>query len=982
MPLLQHVTGASLLVTPSLEEAKDLMYSLGTYLEDEEYAFYPPLSQLPYRVLAVSKDLEQIRLSVLRRLLSNKLKVVVTTTEALLERLAPLACYTQNGLIFKLEDEVKMENLATNLVSLGYIREEIVETNGQFAVRGGVLDVFGQGEEEPWRLEFFGDEIESIRCFDINTQRTVNQLVKIEILPAVIFSLTVAECKKAHMAIKEDLDKQEKSFASSKTSKEWKHFRDELLEDLDFLEEGKQIGDIQRLLPYFYKQKLGILDCFPGNSLVVLFETMKVVTDLEQIAQDYQETFTSLLANGVVLPKQSESNFWYQEVMEKIGNHKSLFFNSLPQKLKHLSFTGITQQNMQTITQYGGNLILLQEDLRFWLQEKYTVVFLLNEERSKLLQEELNFAGFITTKIISLPKDTGPHLYFLSEILNHGFVHQACRLVLLGEQDLYGKKRKKRIGRSMVKGSKISSFTDLNIGDFIVHHQHGIGKYLGIESLQVGGVRKDYIAICYAAEAKLFLPIEQISNIQKYIGSESHGPKLSKMGGSDWQKVKTRTKKGVEDMADELLKLYQERASRKGYAFSEDSEWVSGFESAFPYEETVDQLEAINAVKQDMESDKPMDRIVLGDVGYGKTEVALRSAFKAVMDSKQVAMLVPTTVLSQQHYETFLKRMKDFPVRIGLLNRFRSPKEQKKTLAALKCGMCDILIGTHRILSKDVLFKDLGLVVVDEEQKFGVAHKEKLKQLCVNVDYLCLTATPIPRTLQMSFSGARDLSIIETPPEERLPVQVFVLEYQEVWIKTAISRELSRGGQVFYLHNKILDIEKVVIKLRLLLPNVEISFAHGQMDDLLMEQTMMDFINGDIQVLVCTTIIENGLDIRNVNTIIVDEADKLGLSQLYQLKGRVGRSNRQAYAYFAYQPQKVLNEVAEKRLKSIKEFAAFGSGFKIAMRDLEIRGAGNMLGSEQHGHMAAVGFEMYMQMLEETVRDLQGENHQIGRAHV
>lgn len=711
----------------------------------------------------------------------------------------------------------------------------------------------------------------------------------------------------------------------------------------------------------------------PKDAVLIMDEPTRIRETARQMEREEAEWQTALLGQGEYLPGLKVS-FTYEELFQQNPLdviYLSLFMRQTP---------GIQPQNIVQILcrgmqQFHGQMHALKTEWERWIKGRYRVIFTAGtEERAERLIRVLADYGMEVTKDTSENPPVPGHPVVRIGTLLGGFEMSATRLAVITEGEVFTQRRRRarRIAK-MDYAEKIKDYQDLKPGDYVVHVNHGIGRYAGIETLEVDGRHKDYLLIQYAGNDKLYVPVEQIEQVQKYIGSEEKKPKVYSLGGSEWSKVKNRVRSSVQDIAAELIQLYAKRQAAKGYAFSKDTPFQREFDAMFPYEETPDQLRSIEEIKRDMERDRPMDRLLCGDVGYGKTEVAIRAAFKAVMDGKQVAVLVPTTILAQQHYETFRERFADFPVEIRVLSRFRTRKEQRETIKGLKDHTVDIVIGTHRLLSKDVQFRDLGLLIIDEEQRFGVKHKEKIKQMKHNVDVLTLTATPIPRTLHMAMIGVRDLSVIETPPENRFPVQTYVLEYSAALVREAIERELARGGQVYFLYNQVHNIDQMADQVRQLVPEARVAVAHGQMPETELEKVMLDFLDGEYDVLVSTTIIETGVDIPNVNTLIIYDADKMGLSQLYQLRGRVGRSNRIAYAYFTYQRDKVLSEAAEKRLQAIKEFTELGSGFKIAMRDLAIRGAGNLLGAEQHGHIASVGFELYSQMLKEAIEELQGK---------
>lgn len=961
------------IIAPEEDTARKWADDLTTFFPDK-VAQFPAREMLQYQILAHSKELVAQRLSVMTRITKGEVKCLVTTGEALTQFLIPSKIFKDS--LFSLEKSqiVEWEQLIAKFSFLGYERVDLVEAKGQFAVRGGIIDIFLLNEEEPVRIEFFDDEIDSIRFFGLEDQRSHAEISNLTIGPARELLIT-EEAK----AIGQEAVEKEWQAALKRLEKNGKRSAIENLnlkvrEGLDVLEQGLWTESLERWQPFFYPKQASILDYFPTTPYLIIDENNRIIEHLEVKERERSESFVDLLAAGGALPGQSSIYLTTNEFTRLISRYQTVCLSALPHKLSGIEPKNIQSIVTKTMHPFMSKFNLLAEDLELWKKGHNRVLLMVqDEERAKFLE---NLLADHKIEAVTLPEINNPlssGVYITVGMLNQGFEYPDLKLVVITEQEVFSQRKRKKKHHKAKEGSKIGVFTDLEVGDYVVHVHHGIGRYLGIEKLTVDGIFKDYLLIQYAGEDKLYIPTDQVDLIQKYIGSEGRAPKLNKLGGSEWNKVKSRVKASVQDMAKELLKLYAAREAAVGFAFSPDTVWQKEFEDSFPYTETPDQLQAIIDVKKDMESRKPMDRLLIGDVGYGKTEVALRAACKAVMDSKQVVVLVPTTVLAGQHYNTFKQRFKNYPVEIGLLNRFKSPKEQSLVLQGLKDGSVDIVIGTHRLLSADVKFKDLGLVIVDEEQRFGVAHKERLKQLRNSVDVLTLTATPIPRTLHMSLAGARDMSVIETPPEERYPVQTFVVEYSGEMIRDAIKRELNRGGQVYFVHNRIADLDRIANHLQALVPNCRIGIAHGQMKEDELEEAMLAFIEGETDLLVCTTIVENGLDISNVNTLIVSEADHLGLAQLYQLRGRVGRSNRLAYAYFTYRPDKVINPVAEKRLRAIREFTEFGSGFKIAMRDLEIRGAGNLLGPEQHGHMLAVGFDLYCRLLEEAVEELKGD---------
>ena len=731
---------------------------------------------------------------------------------------------------------------------------------------------------------------------------------------------------------------------------------------------------LELYVPYTELELVSILDYIPKNTLLVIDEPVKSREKSKRVLEEYRISMEDRLSYGHILPKQIELIFEYEDIISKMAQFKKLFMMNFESQIEEFTTSYTLPLRVYENNTFYKNLDLLEKDLKEWKKEKKRVIILSGvKAKAMRLIEELEQRGIIVSYTENMDSVLPGQILIYKGYLGKGFCYTDLGLYIIADKDLFGKEKKDKKRKKKYHGTKIQSFLELAPGDYVVHEQYGIGVFKGIEQIVVEGISKDNLKIEYADKNILYVNINQMDLVQKYVGAEGKTPKLHKIGGTEWKKSKAKVKGAIKDIAKDLVKLYSKRQYARGFKYDADTMWQREFEEMFPYEETGDQLDAIEDVKKDMESDKIMDRLICGDVGYGKTEVAIRAAFKAVQNSKQVAYLVPTTILAQQHYKRFAERMENYPVRVELLSRFRTPKQVKETLKGMENGQVDIVIGTHRLLSADVKFKDLGLVIIDEEQRFGVTHKEKLKQMRTQVDVMNLTATPIPRTLHMSLIGVRDMSVLEEAPVERKAIQTYVIEYSEDFIKDAISRELARGGQVYFLHNQVFDIEEKANRVQELLPDARVAFAHGQMSERELEKIMLDFVQGEINVLVCTTIIETGLDISNANTIIINQADRMGLSQLYQLRGRVGRSNRIGYAYLMYQKDKVLKEVAEKRLQAIKQFTELGAGFKIAMRDLEIRGAGNLLGAQQHGHMEAIGYDLYCKMLSEVVSEERGE---------
>ncbi len=891
-------------------------------LYDPDVLYYPAKDLIFYEADLSGKTLLTQRIRGIRALLEQKKTAIVTSTGGCMDYLLPVRVFRENRIFLKVGGEINLPAFAEKLVKIGYERNSQAEAPGQFAIRGDILDIYDLTEENPWRIELFGDEIDSIRCFDAESQRSIENLQEICIYPAT-----------------EEIGKEEKGYSGKLTDT--------------------------------------LLDYLPEKYAVVLDEPGRILDNADALSLEFQEYMTRRLEKGQVKSEDTVRMLTREGLLYELNRRNCISLSLLEPRKKDWEIHEDYPVQVRSMGSYNGQFLTLTEDLKKWKKSGYRVI-LLSPSRTRgqrlaqeLRDEELN-ASYV---------EEADRFVAAGEILvalgfaAHGFEYPMQKFAVITESDIFGReKKKKKKKKYQNAGDRIQSFAELSVGDYVVHENHGLGIYRGIEKVTVDHTVKDYIKIEYSGGSSLYIQATGLDVLQKYAGSEAEKtPKLNRLGGQEWNKTKTRVRGSVKNIAKELVELYALRQKDTGYQYGPDTVWQREFEELFPFEETEDQLAAIAATKADMESPRIMDRLICGDVGYGKTEIAIRAAFKAVQENKQVVLLAPTTILAQQHYNTFIQRMKDFPVRVDLLCRFRTAKQQKQTLEDLKKGLVDILIGTHRVLSKDVVFKDLGLLVVDEEQRFGVTHKEKIKQMKTNVDVLTLSATPIPRTMHMSLIGIRDMSVLEEAPQERMPIQTYVMEYDEELVREAISRELARNGQVFYVYNRVQSIVEQTNRIQALVPDAAVGFAHGQMSERELEKIMYSFINGELDVLVSTTIIETGMDISNVNTIIIHEADRLGLSQLYQLRGRVGRSSRNAYAFLMYQKNRQLKEVAEKRLHAIREFTELGSGVKIAMRDLEIRGAGNLLGAEQHGQMEAVGYDLYCKMLGEAVREAKGE---------
>ncbi len=972
--LNQHMDKQILIITYDEIKAKKIYEDIKNF-DESIVELYPTKEVLFYKVDAISSERTNERLKVLSRLMLGESIIVIAHIESVLNKLIEPNLFKEQIIKIGLGDKVELNELAEKLISCGYERESMVEGVGQFSIRGGIIDFFSANNESPYRIELFDDEVDSIRTFDIGTQRSLKTIESIYISP--IKEIFVLEDYRDDIIKNMEKDLRRCTKGLEEGSKTRENMEEKFNEYLMELKENLHIPNIDMIVPYIPKRYLSnILGYFKDDSIVFIDEPKRVEERVKSIREQFLLKYSDVLEAGEVLSSHEEINYEYIDVIDDIKKKICIANTAL---LKHDSIfspKSILTFSSKSMHSYHNKMDLLKEELEHYKYRGYKVIiFSGTEERGRRLQETLMDLGLVCSYVEDGNRDIKSSQIFITlGSINRGFEYSNIKFAIISEGEVFSSfKEKGRKAKKQSKGETIN-FSDLNIGDFVVHENHGIGQYKGIEQLNIQGIKKDYLTVSYRGNDKLYVPIDQMNLIQKYIGADAVKPKVNRLSSPEWARTKQRAKKAVEDMAKDLLELYAKRESLEGYAFSKDTIWQTQFEDLFPYEETEAQIRTIEEIKRDMENKKPMDRLLCGDVGYGKTEVALRAAFKAIMDGKQVAFLVPTTILAQQHYNTIVERFRSFPITAAMLSRFRTAGEQKNTLDGIRKGTVDIVVGTHRLLSKDIIFKDLGLLIVDEEQRFGVKHKERLKKLKENVDVLTLTATPIPRTLHMSLIGIRDMSVIDEPPEERYPVQTYVVEFNEQMTREAILKEIQRGGQVYFVYNRVETIDKIALKLKQLVPEANIAVGHGQMSERELEKVMMGFISNEYNVLVCTTIIETGLDIPNVNTMIIYNADKMGLSQLYQLRGRVGRTNRIAYAYFTYEKDKALTEVAEKRLRAIKDFTEFGSGFKIAMRDLEIRGAGNLLGLEQHGHIEAVGYDLYVKFLNETIKKLKGEN--------
>ena len=914
-----------------------------------------------YDYVAESKDLPYERIEALNKIVSKKNLVVVTTIEALMQKLPSKDILYKNILKLKIGEVHNLESIKQTLIDLGYSRTDMIEGKGQFSVRGGIVDI-SQTENSGIRIEFWGDEIDSIRNFSISSQRSIGTLEKVEIYPAHEYIL-----EKSLEKVCEDI------LNGDYTEKQ----QEKVDADIEQIKAGDYISKIDKYFESFYSKKTMLLDYLSKDFLIAIDEISKVMQRSKNILENNRNLEKSLLEKDKLIPDAIGCTYTYEEVEEYLKRRELLYFQKNDSNIRVQAEK--YEFKYRELNYYKSEIDEFFKDVRKYVNEKKKVYIIVNSnDKAKKLKELLEKEEIICKieekldQTIIVKSSEGIVTIGVGKI-STGFICFETNEVVISADDLIdgNKTKRKKQSAAFKEGEKVV-FADLKIGDYVVHKQYGIGNYIGVNTITADNTTKDYIKIKYLNDDILYVPTNQLDSIRKYIGGDRINPKLNRLGSKEWENTKARVKKNLKEIAKDLIELYAKREKTKGFAFSPDSPWQSEFEEKFPYTETDDQLRCIEEVKKDMEAVKPMDRLLCGDVGYGKTEVAIRAAFKAVMDQKQVAYLAPTTVLADQQYQEFKERMKDFPIRVELLNRFKSKKYQDEVVRKLKLGEVDVVIGTHRLLSKDVEFKDLGLLIIDEEHRFGVRDKEKIKQYKTSVDVLTMTATPIPRTMHMSIVGVRDMSVIYEPPHNRKPVQTYVLEYDEEVIREAIIKELERGGQVFYLFNNVEHIERKANEISRLVPEANVTFAHGQMSGTKIEEIMKDFIDGNSNVLVCTTILESGIDIPNANTIIVENADRMGLAQLYQIRGRVGRADKQAYAYITYKRDKLLTEVADKRLKAIKEFTEFGSGFKIAMRDLEIRGAGSLLGEIQSGHLEQVGYETYCKLLDEVVKEMQG----------
>ncbi len=996
---LSRQTGRPLVfLTNSERAAAAAMEDLSALLSGG-VSLFPAREITFYQEVAASREVACRRIETLHRLITGETQAVVCSADSLLHRVMPRSVFSRHTIRLKVGDVHPVDELIERLLASGYSREYMVEGRGQFSIRGGIVDIYPSDSLSAVRVEFFDDEIDSIRQFDVMNQRSQQNLTEAVIPPAseapvpqesgAEFAAQLRRAMKrqtrAMSAVKDDqaetladlpLEDGEVAVpaAFTRESRAMERYQEKLEGALSQMESGISSRLLEKYIHLLYGQTETVLD-YMNRPIIVLDEPEALFERMDSRSGEFHQAISAALERGEAIPEQEELMLSREAAIDIMRAHTMLAMTTILRPVKELRPTCLAQMGGMGAGSYGGRTKDMCDDVSRWMASGWRVIILsggsARGERMRQSFEDEGIDAHFDELGAKAPLSGECRIYPLT--LSGGFQYPELKLAVLVESDVYGAKGKAKKGKEK-KGSKIASFTDLSVGDYVVHETHGIGIYQGTKRLTSEGASRDYLLVQYLGSDKLYIPADHLDRIQKYIGGgEGAPPKLSRLGGKDWDKQKSKVRESLKELAFDLVQLYAQRQRNKGHAYGSDTLWQQEFEENFPYEETPDQLQATEEIKRDMERPEPMDRLLCGDVGYGKTEVALRAAFKAVMDGKQVAILAPTTILAQQHYNTLMRRFEGFPVEADVLSRFSTAKEQKETLRRLSEGEIDIVVGTHKLLGKDVKFKDLGLLIVDEEQRFGVGHKETIKNMKKSVDVLTMSATPIPRTLHMSMVGIRDMSLLETPPQARYPVQTYVMEYQDSVIRDAILREIGRGGQVFFLYNRVGSIEQCYKKLQALVPQARIAIAHGQMKESVLEDVMLDFSEQKYDVLLCTTIIESGLDIPLANTLIIYDADHFGLSQLYQTRGRVGRSNRLAYAYFTVRPGKVLSETAQKRLDAIREFTEFGSGFRIAMRDLELRGAGNLLGPQQSGHLANIGYDLYCKLLEEAVLEAQGQ---------
>lgn len=965
--IIETKSAPILYVTDSLARAEHV-YNLFKEEQSEIDTYWFPAEEIIAAEVATSSpNYRTARIQFLSALATSKTGIFITSTSGLRRLVPEPKDVIEARITLEVGTEYEFQTLISDLNALGYQRVEQVEKKGEFAVRGSVVDIFPLNQDDPIRMDFFDIEIDSLRTFDQATQRSIENIEKIEVLPATDLIINETKLNQAIKTMNNELAQAQKKLSEEN----FEALQQNINEVIERWKHHQLIQEDTMYAKQLYAAKTSLLDYLTKGTLV-LDDYPRILDAETDIENNEASWIVDQLKNNVLLDNESFGVDIRTLIKKK--SVPQLFLSMFQKGMGRLKFDQLTEITTRAVQDFFGQMSVLKGEVERWLARKQTVLIFANsKERQGKITEVLHDFEIAAQKV-NADRIQMAAVNIIGQSFPQGFDMPSTKLVVLTEKELFAKVPKKRPRQQHVENAeRLKSYTELKTGDYVVHVNHGIGKFMGMTTMEVDGVHQDYMTIQYKGSGQLFIPVTQLNLVQKYVAAEGKSPKLNKLGGSDWAKTKKNVASKIEDIADDLIELYAKREAEKGFAFKPDDSYQRQFDNDFPYTETPDQLRSIEEIKKDMERERPMDRLLVGDVGYGKTEVALRAAFKAVESGKQVAILVPTTILAQQHFDTMNERFEGYPIATGILSRFQTGAQVKETLEGLKDGSVDVIVGTHRLLSKDVEFKDLGLLVIDEEQRFGVKHKERIKELKSQVDVLTLTATPIPRTLNMSMIGVRDLSVIETPPTNRYPIQTYVMEENAGAIREGIMREMRRNGQVFYLHNRVQDIEKVVAEIEALVPEARVGYIHGQMTEKQLEDILFEFIAGEYDVLVTTTIIETGIDIPNANTLFVENADHMGLSQLYQLRGRIGRSSRVAYAYFLYQKNRVLTELGEKRLEAIKDFTELGSGFKIAMRDLSIRGAGNLLGKQQHGFIDSVGYDLYSQMLADAVKKKQGK---------
>ncbi|MBM9929356.1 transcription-repair coupling factor [Pediococcus pentosaceus] len=965
--IIETKSAPILYVTDSLARAEHV-YNLFKEEQSEIDTYWFPAEEIIAAEVATSSpNYRTARIQFLSALATSKTGIFITSTSGLRRLVPEPKDVIEARITLEVGAEYEFQTLISDLNALGYQRVEQVEKKGEFAVRGSVVDIFPLNQDDPIRMDFFDIEIDSLRTFDQATQRSIENIEKIEVLPATDLIINETKLNQAIKTMNNELAQAQKKLSEEN----FEALQQNINEVIERWKHHQLIQEDTMYAKQLYAAKTSLLDYLTKGTLV-LDDYPRILDAETDIENNEASWIVDQLKNNVLLDNESFGVDIRTLIKKK--SVPQLFLSMFQKGMGRLKFDQLTEITTRAVQDFFGQMPVLKGEVERWLARKQTVLIFANsKERQGKITEVLHDFEIAAQKV-NADRIQMAAVNIIGQSFPQGFDMPSTKLVVLTEKELFAKVPKKRPRQQHVENAeRLKSYTELKTGDYVVHVNHGIGKFMGMTTMEVDGVHQDYMTIQYKGSGQLFIPVTQLNLVQKYVAAEGKSPKLNKLGGSDWAKTKKNVASKIEDIADDLIELYAKREAEKGFAFKPDDSYQRQFDNDFPYTETPDQLRSIEEIKKDMERERPMDRLLVGDVGYGKTEVALRAAFKAVESGKQVAILVPTTILAQQHFDTMNERFEGYPIATGILSRFQTGAQVKETLEGLKDGSVDVIVGTHRLLSKDVEFKDLGLLVIDEEQRFGVKHKERIKELKSQVDVLTLTATPIPRTLNMSMIGVRDLSVIETPPTNRYPIQTYVMEENAGAIREGIMREMRRSGQVFYLHNRVQDIEKVVAEIEALVPEARVGYIHGQMTEKQLEDILFEFIAGEYDVLVTTTIIETGIDIPNANTLFVENADHMGLSQLYQLRGRIGRSSRVAYAYFLYQKNRVLTELGEKRLEAIKDFTELGSGFKIAMRDLSIRGAGNLLGKQQHGFIDSVGYDLYSQMLADAVKKKQGK---------